>query len=198
MPISAISANSSTYQSGGSNPMAQQKQNLNDLVGALKSGNLDDAKKAFNQLQKNAPPQGAADSKNPMSAEIQNLQKALDTGDLKGAQAAVSQMQAKMPQGPPPGGPGGGAPPKGPPPGGGRPPQGAKTDTVQLDSTKSGSTSSTSSSSTVYDKMDSNKDGTVSAMEALFYELKNTNNAASISVLTIKQTQAKSSIQTYA
>jgi hypothetical protein len=180
--------------------MAQMKQNFDDLVGALKSGNLDDAKKAFNKLQKNAPPQGA-DSKNPVSAEIQNLQKALDTGDLKGAQAAVSQMQAKMPQGPPAGGPGGGAappPPKGPPPGGGRPPQGAKADTVQLDSTKSGSTSSASSSSKVYDKMDSNKDGTVSAMEALFYELKNTNDATSISVLTIDQTQAKSSIQAYA
>ena len=198
MSISAISAYNSTFQPGGSNPMAQMKQNFDDLVGALKSGNLDDAKKAFNKLQKNAPPQGAADSKNPMGAEIQNLLKALNTGDLKGAQAAVSQMQAKMPQGPPAGGPGGGAPPKGPPPGGGRPPQGAKADTVQLDSTQSGSTSSTSSSSKVYDKMDSNKDGTVSAMEALFYELKNANNATSISVLTINQTQAKSSIQTYA
>jgi len=193
MSVSALSAYSSTFQAGGNNPMAQMKQIFDDLVSALKSGNLDDAKKAFNKLQKNAPPQGA-DNKNPMSAEVQNLQKALDSGDLNGAQTAVSQMQAKMPKGPP-----GGGPPKGPPPGGGggRPPQDQKKDTVQLDSANSAATSSTSSSK-VYDKMDANKDGTVSAMEILFYGLKNSSDSSSVSVLTIGKNKEKSNIQAYA
>ena len=58
MSISAISTGS-TFQMSGSNPMAQMKKNFDDLGSALKSGNLDDAKKAFAQLQKNAPAQNA-------------------------------------------------------------------------------------------------------------------------------------------
>lgn len=179
MSISAISTGS-TSQMSGSNPMAQMKQNFDDLVSALKSGNLDDAKKAFAKLQKNAPSQGG-DDKNPMSSEIESLKKALDSGDLKGAQDAVSQIQTKMLQGPPAGGP----------------PQGAQKDTVQLNSSKSGDTSSASSSK-AYDKMDANKDGTVSVQERLAYELEHPDDSTKVTVLTSDKNQEKSSIQTYA
>ena len=186
MSISAVSAGSSTFQMGGSSQMTQMKQSFNDLVTALKSGNLDDAKKAFDKLQANAPSQGG-DSKNPMSSEIEKLKKALDSGDLKGAQDAVSQIQTKMSKGPPAGAPAGGSPP-----------QGAQTDTVQLNSTKGGDTASTSSSSTVYDKMDANKDGTVSAQERLAYELEHPTDTTSATVLTSDNKQEKSGVQTYA
>jgi hypothetical protein len=76
------------------NPMAQMKQNFDDLGSALKSGNISDAKAAFAKLQQNAPSQGSRPS------EIESLSKALDSGDLKGAQSAYSKIQEKMSQGP--------------------------------------------------------------------------------------------------
>jgi hypothetical protein len=151
MSISAISAGS-TSQISGSNPMAQMKQNFDDLGSALSSGNIDDAKKAFAKLQKNAPSGG--DGKTP--SEITDLKKALDSGDLKAAQEAYSKIQEKMSQGPP----AGGQPPSGPPPG-------EPKDTVDLSSKSTAST--TSSDTKTYDKMDTNKDGTVTAQERLEY-----------------------------
>ena len=68
-----------------SNPMAQMKQNFDDLGSALSSGNIDDAKKAFAKLQKNAPSGG--DGKTP--SEIDDLKKALDSGDLKGGSRSI-------------------------------------------------------------------------------------------------------------
>ncbi|OGU17924.1 MAG: hypothetical protein A2076_13760 [Geobacteraceae bacterium GWC2_53_11] len=151
MSISAISAGSMSQMSG-SNPMAQMKQNFDDLGSALSSGNIDDARKAFAKLQKNAPSGG--DGKTP--SEIDDLNKALDSGDLKGAQEAYSKIQEKMSQGP-----SGGQPPSGPPPG-------EPKDTVELSSKSTASTTSSSDTGT-YDKMDTNKDGTVTAQERLEY-----------------------------
>lgn len=152
MSISAISAGS-TSQMSGSNPMAQMKQNFDDLGSALSSGNIDDARKAFAKLQKNAPSGG--DGKTP--SEIDDLQKALDSGDLKGAQEAYSKIQDKMSQG----SPAGGQQSSGPPPG-------EVKDTVELSSKSTASTTSTSDTQT-YDKMDTNKDGTVTTQERLEY-----------------------------
>lgn len=179
MSISAISSGSS-FQMSGSNPMAQMKQNFDDLGSALSSGNLDDAKKAFNKLQSNAPSGG--DSKNPISSEINSLKKALDSGDLKGAQEAYSKIQDKMS--------------KMSPPAGGLT-QGAPTDTVQL-STKGGGDKSSSSDTKTYDKKDSNKDGTVSSAEELAYDLAHPNSESSTAVEKSDTKQAKSGIQTYA
>jgi soluble cytochrome b562 len=178
MSISAISSGSS-FQMGGSNPMAQMKQNFDDLGSALSSGNLDDAKKAFTKLQSNAPSGG--DSKNPMSSEIDSLKKALDSGDLKGAQEAYSKIQDKMSK-------------MGPPAGG--PPQGAPTDTVQLSS--QASAKSTTSDTKTYDKKDSNKDGTVSSAEELAYDVAHPNGESSTTVEKADTTQAKAGVQTYA
>ncbi len=108
------------------------KKNFDALGSALSSGNLDDAKKALAELQKNAPKDGKTPS------EITDLEKALDSGDLKAAQQAYSKIQQKMSQGGPPQG--------------GQPSQGGQGDTVTLSSKSSSSQSSSSSSDQTYDK----------------------------------------------
>ena len=158
MSISAISANSSMSQMNSNNPMAKMKQLFDDLGSALQSGNLTDAKKAFDELQRNAPSQ-RGDSNNPMSTEIEKLGNALDSGDMEAAQEAYSAIQDKMSQGPPAGGAAGGRPPQG---------QGATADNGQIGSGSSQSTDSQSDTK-VYDKKDTNKDGTVSIQEELAY-----------------------------
>jgi hypothetical protein len=146
--------------------MDQMKKNFDALGSALSSGNLDDAKKAFAEIQKNAPKDGNTPS------EITDLQKALDSGDVKAAQQAYSKIQQKMSQGPPQGGP---------------PPQGGQGDKVTL--------SSSSSSNQTYDKKDANKDGTVSAPEELAYDIAHptdegtdTNSSGSVKQNTLLET----------
>jgi hypothetical protein len=162
--------------------MDQMKQNFDDLGTALKSGNLDDAKKAFAKLQKGASSQGS-DSNNPMNADIEVLKKALDSGDLKSAQDAYAKIQEKVSQGPP----AGGKPPSGPPPG-------EPKDTVELTSSTA-DTTSTSDTGT-YDKMDTNKDGTVTAQERLEYMMTQGTNTTSSS--SPSPYSGKSGITTYA
>jgi len=58
-------------------------------------GILKDAKMAFAKLKKNASPQ-ARSASNSMRAEIDNLGKALDSGELQSAQEAYLKMQEKM------------------------------------------------------------------------------------------------------
>jgi len=131
--------------------MDQMKKNFDALGSALSSGNLDDAKKALAELQKNAPKDGKTPS------EITDLQKALDSGDMKAAQQAYAKIQQKMSQGGPQQGD--------------QSSQSAQGDTVTLSSKSSGSQSSSSSSTQTYDKKDANKDGTVSAAEELAYDI---------------------------
>ena len=158
MSISAISSSSATYQPSLTNSMKQMKQNFDDIGKALQSGNLDDAKKAYAELQKNMPSKG---SNNKTPAEMESLGKALDSGDISAAKDAYSKVQQKMSQGPPAGGKPSGGPPKG------APPKGAKGG-----GQGKGASSGSSSSNKTYDKMDANKDGTVSEMERLEYTLK--------------------------
>jgi soluble cytochrome b562 len=155
MSISAVSGSTSTYQPDQSK-MEQMKKSFDELGSALKSGNLEDAKKAFADLKKNAPSQGAGGN-DPMSKDLDAVQKALDSGDVKGAQEAFSKIQEKMSQGPPAGGK----------------PQGNQKDTVSLSSAAkdAAQNGSSSSSSTSYDKMDANEDGTVTAQERLEYQM---------------------------
>lgn len=174
MSISAISAGS-TSQMSGSSAMAKIKQNFDDLGSALSSGNLDDAKKAFAELQKNAPSGG--DGKSP--SEIDDLKKALESGDLKGAQEAYSKIQEKMSQGPP---------------AGGKPPQEAQGDTVQLSS----QAKTSSAENKTYDEKDINEDGTVSAQEEMLYDLSHPNSESSTAVEKSDSTQVKTVLETYA
>jgi hypothetical protein len=182
MSISAVTSASSTYQTNTSNPMDQMKQNFADLGAALKSGNIDDAKKAIAKIQKSASSQGS-DSDNPMNADIESLKKALDSGDLKSAQDTYSKIQEKISQGPPAGGP----------PKGGPPPQGEPKDTVELSSKSSAGTTSSSDTKT-YDKMDTNKDGTVTAQERLEYLItQGTDTTASSSTENAASSSSKNS-----
>ena len=159
MSVSAVSGSTSMYQPDQSK-MEQMKKSFDGLGSALKSGNLEDAKKAFADLKKNAPSQGAGGN-DPMSKDMDAVQKALDSGDVKGAQEAFSKIQEKMSQGPPQGAPAGGKP------------QGNQQDTVSLSSEAkdAAQNGSSSSNSTSFDKMDANQDGTVTAQERLEYQL---------------------------
>ncbi len=149
---------------------AKLRQSFQQLGNALESGNLSDAKSALAELERNAPPQAGNES-NPISTKVETLSKALDSGDLKAAQAAYNDIKKTISQGHPAGGRRAGHP-SGPPPGG-APPGGAK---------QSSNTSSSSSSNKVYDKKDTNKDGTVSMQEELAYSLKHADEAKQTSV----------------
>jgi hypothetical protein len=139
-------------------------QLFQQLGSALESGNLSDAKEALAQLQKNAPAQ-AGTEKNPINAKMATLGQAVDSGDMKAAQEAYNDIKNTISQHPgaggrQAGGPGGVRPAGGPR--GGAPHGGAK---------ESSGTKGSSSSNKVYDKKDTNKDGTVSAMEEIVYDL---------------------------
>ena len=153
MQISSVS-NASYQPAGNAESFNKMKQLFDKLGSAMESGNLSDAKDAMTELQKYAP-KGGGDANNPMKAKMDTLSKALESGDLESAQAAYADVQSALAQRPQ----GRGAPtgrPSGPPP----------------DAQKqSSSTGSSSSSNQVYDKMDLNKDGNVSATEEILYKL---------------------------
>ena len=73
-------------------PFQQIKQTFSDLSDALSSGDLQSAQAAFASLQSLQPP-GAANSQNPLAADISSLGQALQSGDIKGAQQAFAQLQ---------------------------------------------------------------------------------------------------------
>ena len=165
MEISAVSSRPYAAMQG-SDGFAKAKQSFQNLGKALDAGNLSDAQKALAQLQANAPAQAKNDN-NPMSAKMEALNKAVESGDLKAAQEAYSDIKKTMSQRPTGGGGrAGGA--GGPSPGGGAPPSGAG---------KTSETSESSDSSKVYDPEDTNKDGTVSWKEKQDYKLKHPEKA---------------------
>ena len=141
-----------TQHASGDGRFAKIKQAFEDLGSALESGNLSDAKQALEKLQKSGPkPPGGAS--NPMGQKLEALGKAIDSGDTKSAQAAFAEIKQAIAQRP-------AGRPEGPPPGG-RPPSGG--------AGKASGTGGAASSNKVYDKMDANKDGTVSDQEKLAY-----------------------------
>jgi hypothetical protein len=166
MQITSVT-NLSYQPAGGVESFAKVKQLFQDLGTALESGKISDAKDAMAQIQKNAPAQ-AGNRNNPMSSKIETLSKALDSGDLKAAQAAYADIKNAMSQRAPAGASRAGGP-------GGTPPNGA---------TRSSGASESSSSTKVYDKKDTNKDGTVSAQEELAYDLTHSGDATDTSSTT--------------
>ncbi|WP_254509049.1 hypothetical protein [Anatilimnocola floriformis] len=151
MQISVTPSSYGNVQSTGrANSFAQVKKDFEALGSALESGDLEQAQEAFAQLQKDAPaPNG---KNNPLSDKIESLGQALDSGDLESAQDAYEDIEKTIAQGPPRRGAGG--PPPGEAGGPGR-----------------GGGGGGSKSDGDYDKRDTNKDGTVSAQEALLYEI---------------------------
>jgi hypothetical protein len=152
MEISPVS--SASYPSAETEaPFAKAKPAFEALSRALESGNLSDARAAMAQLKKSLPPKAVRDG-NPISKKMEALSKALETGDIKAAQTAFTDIQKTLMQKPagesvkP-------TRPSGPPPGGAK-----------------GASGASGSPNKVYDKMDANKDGTVSYAEKIAYELK--------------------------
>ena len=145
MEITSV-CNLSYQPPGGAESFNKTKQSFDKLGSALESGDLSAAQDAMSELQKNAPPQ-RSDDNNPIKAKMEKLSQALQSGDLTAAKEDYAEVQKAMAQRPSAGGGPGGAPPSG----------------------TSQSSGADSSSSKTYDKMDLNKDGTVTAMEEILY-----------------------------
>ncbi len=106
MSISSVSANSSLAQTDWRDIMNQWKQDFKQLASALQSGNLAGAQTAFKALQQlqqsnqsggqSSNGQQASSSNNPIQNDFAALGKALNAGDLSGAQSAFSQLQTDM------------------------------------------------------------------------------------------------------
>ena len=148
MSISAVST-TAQQQTSPSSSVAQIKQDFQNIGNALQAGNLDDAKKAYAQLQKDAPTQNA-NSNNPINADIKSLGKALNSGDIKAAQEAYTKIQTNMAQG-------------------------QQSSTGNTSNSKNGGNTkvvTSSSNGKVYNKMDANKDGVVTNLEKEQYYMK--------------------------
>ena len=165
MQISSLST--ATFQiAGGTQAMSKMKKSFEELGSALDSGDLSSAKVVLTEMKKNAPAQSRGD--NPMSQKMDAPTKAVESGDVKAAQQAYADVKKTMAQRPSTGGgmisaqgaerggqrAGGAAPAK--------PSSGQKS---------SGASGSSSTSTKTYDKKDANKDGTVSTMEEIEYDL---------------------------
>lgn len=159
MQISSLS--SAMYQpAGDTESLTKMKQLFQNLGTAVNSGNLTDAKAILDQLQAAAPTQGGTEN-NPVSASIEALSSAVESGDVKAAQDAYADVKKTMSQRPAASAQrSGGA--RGAPAG----------ESASGGAGKSGSASGSSSSSQVYDEKDTNKDGEVSWQEELAYSLK--------------------------
>ena len=178
MTLSGVSSSVGSYQTNQSISPTGIEKLFEKLGAALKSGNLSEAKDAFAQLQKNAPAKSAgATGTDPLSSDIDSLGKALDSGDLKAAQDAYSALQSKLPTGQAAGQKAGGN-------------KGAGGDA------HSASGAGSQSSSKVYDKMDANKDGKVSAEEKLAYRLKHPDMEKKTPSNTTGSDNSKSSVGT--
>lgn len=79
----------------------KQQQDWKSLDKALQSGDLDDAKKAFESLQKNLPPSrknssGQKEFSNTIKNDMQALSNALNEGDMEAAKKAFVTLQQDM------------------------------------------------------------------------------------------------------
>lgn len=132
----------------GGASFARVRQAFQSLATALDAGNLSDAKAAFAELQRNAPPQPVR-ADNPIASKIVALGKALQAGDIKSARDAYAEIQKMASQRGRGGGPGG--PASG---GGGRPAAGEG----DLGTAK------------ITDPKDTNQDGKISTQEQQAYD----------------------------
>jgi soluble cytochrome b562 len=86
MRVGGSSAAWASQQNNTIGNWQQKQQNVKDLFSALKAGDLEGAKKAIASLDGTAA--GAANASGPFAA----ISKALQSGDLQGAQAAAQAM----------------------------------------------------------------------------------------------------------
>ena len=105
MTISSVSSNVSAYQSGSAQGnFKQARQDLRDLAGALQSGDLPGAQKAFSALQQlmqgvqqSGKSQSQGDgTQSQFGTDLAALGKALQSGDMSSAQDAFKKLQQDM------------------------------------------------------------------------------------------------------
>jgi len=104
--VSAVSSSTQTDQTDFAKKMSQGKKDFTALDDALKSGDLDAAKSAFETMKKNrpsGPPPGApqdgssgagSQGKGGQNSDFAALEKALNSNDLTGAQTAMESIQS--------------------------------------------------------------------------------------------------------
>jgi hypothetical protein len=155
----------SGQQVSENNSMAKLKKDFEAIGAALDAGDLTAAKKAYAQLQSDAP--SKTDGTDPIGKMMKALGEAINSGDLDSAQKQYAKIKEELSKNPPGGQGNGSGGAKGAPPAGG------------------------SSSNDIYDVRDTNKDGTVSTQEQLAYDLKHPANMVTNSTTT--QTSASSS-----
>ncbi len=80
------------------------RSNVKSLIDAIKSGDLDAAKKAFAKIEDTTASKTETNSDSPFAQLIAQLGEALQADDIDGAKDALSAFQANRPSGPPPGG----------------------------------------------------------------------------------------------
>jgi len=112
MSVSAISSATTTDQTSFASKMDQGKKDFKALEDALKSGDLDAAKSAFETIKKNKPsgpppggPKGSGQGgsgsgEGGPESDFASLQKALESGDLTSAKEVFSTIQEHMKNGP--------------------------------------------------------------------------------------------------
>jgi hypothetical protein len=106
MSISGIPSSSNPYSVSAGNNNNPFRTDFTDLANALSSGNLSAAQSAFSAIQQLQPGRfgaapsstsaGSTGSTSPISADFAALGKALQSGDLNGAQAALKQLQQDL------------------------------------------------------------------------------------------------------
>lgn len=112
MSVTAISSASTTDQTNFASKMDKGKKDFKAMEDALKSGDLDAAKSAFETIKQNKPsgpppggPQGGGQGgsesgKGGPESDFASLQKALESGDLDAAKEVFSSIQDHMKHGP--------------------------------------------------------------------------------------------------
>lgn len=109
MSISAISSTTTADQTDFTKRMSQGKKDFKALEDALKSGDLDAAKSAFETIKKNKPsgpppgggpqgggPGGSGKQGGGPESDFASLESALSSGDVKAAQKAFATIKSHM------------------------------------------------------------------------------------------------------
>jgi len=112
MSVSSISSATATDQTDFASRMDKGKKDFKALEDALKSGDLEGAKSAFETIKKNKPSGpppggpggggqgGSGSGEGGPDSDFASLQKALETGDLDAAKEVFSTIQEHMKNGP--------------------------------------------------------------------------------------------------
>ncbi len=105
MAVQGVSAGTNPYLSNLQSSSSTLATAFQNLTAALQSGNLNSAQNAFSQIQslmqnsqssQGATTQQASGQQSQFSADFAALGKALQSGDVSGAQAAFKQLQQDM------------------------------------------------------------------------------------------------------